>query len=148
MPFQTFWANQFTLVFLIMDSHFFILPQWKHASSSVNNRRGLKNLVLSSWGDESTLSEGYVNPHYTSDYYKIYSEKTNQNLVSSILWSRPYILQPSVWNCFGSDWRFLFDNTETLEWRCDWFWPFRRLDMLYWWKLPSRRCSSFSSCKS
>ncbi|KAK3144746.1 hypothetical protein QOZ80_4AG0317290 [Eleusine coracana subsp. coracana] len=54
--------------------------KWKHASSSVNDRRGKKNLVLSSWGDESTLSEGYVNPHYTSDYYKTYSEKTNQNL--------------------------------------------------------------------
>ncbi|KAL6885885.1 hypothetical protein ACP4OV_010146 [Aristida adscensionis] len=54
--------------------------KWKHASSSVNNRRGKRNLVLSSWGDESTLSEGYVNPHYTSDYYKSYSEITNQNL--------------------------------------------------------------------
>ncbi|WVZ85675.1 hypothetical protein U9M48_032570 [Paspalum notatum var. saurae] len=54
--------------------------KWKHASSSVNNRRGKKNLVLSSWGDESTLSEGYVNPHYISDYYKSYSERTNQNL--------------------------------------------------------------------
>ncbi|XP_062225671.1 DExH-box ATP-dependent RNA helicase DExH7, chloroplastic isoform X2 [Phragmites australis] len=54
--------------------------KWKHASSSVNNRRGNKNLVLSSWGDESTLSEGYVNPHYTSDCYKSYSERTNQNL--------------------------------------------------------------------
>ncbi|KAF8762551.1 hypothetical protein HU200_009326 [Digitaria exilis] len=54
--------------------------KWKHASSSVNNRRGKKNLVLSSWGDESTLSEGYVNPHYISDHYKSYSERTNQNL--------------------------------------------------------------------
>ncbi|KAL6650601.1 hypothetical protein ACP70R_009526 [Stipagrostis hirtigluma subsp. patula] len=54
--------------------------KWKHASSSVNNRRGKKNLVLSSWGDESTLSEGYLNPHYSSDYYKSYSERTNQNL--------------------------------------------------------------------
>nr|AGT16420.1 ATP-dependent RNA helicase [Saccharum hybrid cultivar R570] len=54
--------------------------KWKHASSSVNNRRGKKNLVLSSWGDESTLSEGYINPHYISDYYKSYNERTNQNL--------------------------------------------------------------------
>ncbi|KAF8714746.1 hypothetical protein HU200_027269 [Digitaria exilis] len=54
--------------------------KWKHANSSVNNRRGKKNLVLSSWGDESTLSEGYVNPHYISDHYKSYSERTNQNL--------------------------------------------------------------------
>ncbi|CAD6263671.1 unnamed protein product [Miscanthus lutarioriparius] len=54
--------------------------KWKHASSSVNNRRGKRNLVLSSWGDESTLSEGYINPHYISDYYKSYNERTNQNL--------------------------------------------------------------------
>lgn len=54
--------------------------KWKHAGSSVNNRRGKKNLVLSSWGDESVLSEDYVNPHYTSDCYQSYSERTNQNL--------------------------------------------------------------------
>lgn len=54
--------------------------KWKHASSSVNNRRGMKNLVLSSWGDESVLSENYVDPHYTSDCYLSYSERTNQNL--------------------------------------------------------------------
>lgn len=54
--------------------------KWKHASSSVNNRRGMKNLVLSSWGDESMLSENYVNPHYTFDCYQSYSERTNQNL--------------------------------------------------------------------
>ncbi|KAG8082023.1 hypothetical protein GUJ93_ZPchr0014g47055 [Zizania palustris] len=54
--------------------------KWKHASSSVNNRRGKKNLVLSSWGDESVFSEDYVNPHYTSDCYQSYSERTNQNL--------------------------------------------------------------------
>jgi ATP-dependent RNA helicase DHX29 len=71
--------------FYTYPQSFYYGPQWKHASSSVNNRRGKKNLVLSSWGDESTLSEGYINPHYTSDYYKTYSERTNQNLVSSIL---------------------------------------------------------------
>ncbi|KAM0916755.1 hypothetical protein ACQ4PT_010076 [Festuca glaucescens] len=54
--------------------------KWKHASSSVNNRRGMKNLVLSSWGDESMLYENYVNPHYTFDCYQSYSERTNQNL--------------------------------------------------------------------
>ncbi|CAM0904618.1 unnamed protein product [Alopecurus aequalis] len=54
--------------------------KWKHATSSVNNRRGMKNLVLSSWGDESMLSENYVNPHYTFDFYQSYSERTNQNL--------------------------------------------------------------------
>ncbi|VAH32463.1 unnamed protein product [Triticum turgidum subsp. durum] len=54
--------------------------KWKHASSSVNNRRGMKNLVMSSWGDESMLSENYVNPHYSSDCYQSYSERTNLNL--------------------------------------------------------------------
>uniref|UniRef100_A0A0D9W527 Probable ATP-dependent RNA helicase spindle-E n=1 Tax=Leersia perrieri TaxID=77586 RepID=A0A0D9W527_9ORYZ len=55
--------------------------KWKNASSStVNNRRGKKNLVLSSWGDESALSEDYVNPHYTTDCYQSYSEMTNQSL--------------------------------------------------------------------
>ncbi|VAH47845.1 unnamed protein product [Triticum turgidum subsp. durum] len=53
--------------------------KWKHASS-VNNRRGMKNLVMSSWGDESMLSENYVNPHYNSDCYQSYSERTNLNL--------------------------------------------------------------------
>jgi ATP-dependent RNA helicase DHX29 len=42
----------------------------------------MKNLVLSSWGDESMLSENYVNPHYTFECYQSYSERTNQNLVS------------------------------------------------------------------
>jgi ATP-dependent RNA helicase DHX29 len=54
--------------------------KWKNASSTVNNRRGKKNLVLSSWGDESVLTEDYVNPHYTTDCYQSYSERTNQNL--------------------------------------------------------------------
>ncbi|XP_072970121.1 DExH-box ATP-dependent RNA helicase DExH7, chloroplastic isoform X2 [Typha angustifolia] len=52
----------------------------KRASSSVDNRRGKKNLVLSSWGDDSLLSEEYVNPHYVPDHYKSYSERTRQNL--------------------------------------------------------------------
>jgi hypothetical protein len=121
------------------------LLQWKHASSSVNNRRGKKNLVLSSWGDESTLSEGYVNPHYISDYYRSYNERTNQNLVSSIIWSIFMAL-------FGSNNVFVLTksfvvNTETLEWRCHRFWSIGRLDMLYWWELSSGCYSCFSSCK-
>lgn len=121
------------------------LLQWKHASSSVNNRRGKKNLVLSSWGDESTLSEGYVNPHYISDYYRSYNERTNQNLVSSIIWSIFMAL-------FGSNNVFVLTksfvvNTETLEWRCHRFWSIGRLNMLYWWELSSGCYSCFSSCK-
>ncbi|KAK5841973.1 DExH-box ATP-dependent RNA helicase DExH7, chloroplastic [Gossypium arboreum] len=46
----------------------------------VNNRRGKKNLVLSAWGDDSLLSEDYVNPHYDSSSYQSYSEQTQQNL--------------------------------------------------------------------
>lgn len=48
----------------------------------MNNRRGKKNLVLSAWGDDSLLSEEYVNPHYVPDDYPSYSEQTQQNLVS------------------------------------------------------------------
>lgn len=51
-------------------------------SGSVNNRRGKKNLVLSAWGDDSLLSEDYVNPHYNSSSYQSYSEQTQQNLVN------------------------------------------------------------------
>lgn len=122
-----------------------ILLQWKHASSSVNNRRGKKNLVLSSWGDESTLSEGYINPHYISDYYKSYNERTNQNLVSSIAWSicMASFFSNNVFVLTESS----FINTETLEWRCDWFRSIGRLDMLYWWELSSGCYSCFSSCK-
>ncbi|KAJ4768713.1 ATP-dependent RNA helicase [Rhynchospora pubera] len=49
-------------------------------SSSVNNRRGKKSLVLSSWGDDSTLSEEYINPNYSACSYNTYSERTHQNL--------------------------------------------------------------------
>nr|CAB3484538.1 unnamed protein product [Digitaria exilis] len=75
-------CSKFSLLIdaISLSFNLFTLLQWKHANSSVNNRRGKKNLVLSSWGDESTLSEGYVNPHYISDHYKSYSERTNQNL--------------------------------------------------------------------
>ena len=122
-----------------------ILLQWKHASSSVNSRRGKKNLVLSSWGDESTLSEGYINPHYISDYYKSYNERTNQNLVSSIAWSicMASFFSNNVFVLTESS----FINTQTLEWRCDLFRSIGRLDMLYWWELSSWCYSCFSSCK-
>ncbi|KAJ4756658.1 ATP-dependent RNA helicase [Rhynchospora pubera] len=49
-------------------------------SSSVNNRRGKKNLVLSSWGDDSILSDEYINPNYIAGSYEAYSERTHQNL--------------------------------------------------------------------
>lgn len=54
----------------------------KAQSSAVNNRRGKKNLVLSAWGDDSMLSEEYINPYYVPDNYQSYSEQTRQNLVS------------------------------------------------------------------
>ncbi|XP_022748673.1 DExH-box ATP-dependent RNA helicase DExH7, chloroplastic isoform X7 [Durio zibethinus] len=50
------------------------------ASGPVNNRRGKKNLVLSAWGDDSLLSEDYVNPNYNSSSYQSYSDQTQQNL--------------------------------------------------------------------
>ncbi|XP_015875842.3 DExH-box ATP-dependent RNA helicase DExH7, chloroplastic isoform X1 [Ziziphus jujuba] len=52
----------------------------KDKSSAVNNRRGKKNLVLSAWGDDSMLSEEYINPYYVPDNYQSYSEQTRQNL--------------------------------------------------------------------
>ncbi|RWW20684.1 hypothetical protein GW17_00015196 [Ensete ventricosum] len=48
--------------------------------SLVDNHRGKKNIVLSSWGDESLLSEDYVNPHYIPNGYASYSDRTRQNL--------------------------------------------------------------------
>nr|XP_019708452.1 DExH-box ATP-dependent RNA helicase DExH7, chloroplastic isoform X2 [Elaeis guineensis] len=59
----------------------FLMPnKGKPGSSSVDNRRGKKNLVLSSWGDESLLFEDYVNPCYIPDFFECYSEQTRQNL--------------------------------------------------------------------
>ncbi|CAK9165419.1 unnamed protein product [Ilex paraguariensis] len=49
-------------------------------SAPVNNRRGMKNLVLSAWGDESLLSEDSINPYYNPDNYQSYSEQTRLNL--------------------------------------------------------------------
>ncbi|KAJ4966079.1 hypothetical protein NE237_017928 [Protea cynaroides] len=52
----------------------------KFRSSAVDNHRGKKNLVLSAWGDDSLLSEDYVNPYYDPSSYQSYSERTRQNL--------------------------------------------------------------------
>ncbi|KAL9256960.1 DExH-box ATP-dependent RNA helicase DExH7, chloroplastic-like protein [Drosera capensis] len=47
---------------------------------AINNRRGKKNLVLSSWGDESILSEECTNPHYIPSAYQSFNEQTRMNL--------------------------------------------------------------------
>uniref|UniRef100_A0A6N2K619 RNA helicase n=1 Tax=Salix viminalis TaxID=40686 RepID=A0A6N2K619_SALVM len=49
-------------------------------SGPVDNHRGKKNLVLSAWGDDSQLSEEFINPHYVSTSYQTYSEQTQKNL--------------------------------------------------------------------
>ncbi|XP_044488967.1 DExH-box ATP-dependent RNA helicase DExH7, chloroplastic isoform X2 [Mangifera indica] len=49
-------------------------------SGPVNNHRGKKNLVLSAWGDDSMLSEEYINPYYIPSCYQSFSEQTQQNL--------------------------------------------------------------------
>ncbi|KAL5704172.1 RNA helicase [Ranunculus cassubicifolius] len=52
----------------------------KLRSNTVDNHRGKKNLVLSSWGDDSQLYESYVNPNYDASAYVSYSERTRENL--------------------------------------------------------------------
>uniref|UniRef100_A0A1D1Y0G5 Putative ATP-dependent RNA helicase DHX57 n=1 Tax=Anthurium amnicola TaxID=1678845 RepID=A0A1D1Y0G5_9ARAE len=52
----------------------------KLGESYADNRRGKKNLVFSSWGDESLLIEEYVNPYYDASCYESYSAQTRQNL--------------------------------------------------------------------
>ncbi|KAL4580736.1 hypothetical protein LXL04_016938 [Taraxacum kok-saghyz] len=52
----------------------------KQKGAAVDNHRGKKNLVLSAWGDDTVLSEGYINPYYVSEIYQTYSEQTQQNL--------------------------------------------------------------------
>ncbi|KAJ0020057.1 hypothetical protein Pint_31398 [Pistacia integerrima] len=49
-------------------------------SGPVNNHRGKKNLVLSAWGDDSMLSEEYINPYYIPSSYQSFGEQTQQNL--------------------------------------------------------------------
>ncbi|XP_042415652.1 DExH-box ATP-dependent RNA helicase DExH7, chloroplastic-like isoform X3 [Zingiber officinale] len=56
------------------------IARHKLKNKVVDNHRGKRNVVLSSWGDESLLSEDYVNPHYLPDQYTSYSEKTCKNL--------------------------------------------------------------------
>ncbi|GAB2283641.1 hypothetical protein Dimus_018144 [Dionaea muscipula] len=46
----------------------------------INNHRGKKNLVLSSWGDESILSDDCTNPYYIPSVYQSYHEQTQNNL--------------------------------------------------------------------
>ncbi|GAB2229700.1 hypothetical protein Droror1_Dr00013952 [Drosera rotundifolia] len=50
------------------------------SGGAINNRRGKKNLVLSSWGDESILSEECTNPHYIPSAYQSFNEQTQMNL--------------------------------------------------------------------
>ncbi|XP_057542821.1 DExH-box ATP-dependent RNA helicase DExH7, chloroplastic [Amaranthus tricolor] len=47
---------------------------------SIDNRRGNKNLVLSSLGDEALLSEECINPLYDPNAYQSYTEQTRLNL--------------------------------------------------------------------
>uniref|UniRef100_A0A6N2M934 RNA helicase n=1 Tax=Salix viminalis TaxID=40686 RepID=A0A6N2M934_SALVM len=49
-------------------------------SGPVDNHKRKKNLVLSAWGDDSQLSEEFINPHYVSTSYQTYSEQTQKNL--------------------------------------------------------------------
>ncbi|XP_031248970.1 DExH-box ATP-dependent RNA helicase DExH7, chloroplastic-like [Pistacia vera] len=49
-------------------------------SGPVNNHRGKKNLVLSAWGDDSMLSEEYINSYYIPSSYQSFGEQTQQNL--------------------------------------------------------------------
>lgn len=81
-----FWLNQilfklYVLPFILIQIVDFLFL--KTQSGAVNNRRGKKNLVMSAWGDDSMLSEEYVNPYYVPDDYQSYSEQTRQNLVSA-----------------------------------------------------------------
>lgn len=50
-------------------------------NAPIGNHRGKKNLVLSAWGDESLLSEEYINPYYDPSNYQNYSGQTQKNLV-------------------------------------------------------------------
>ncbi|KAI4298953.1 hypothetical protein L6164_032458 [Bauhinia variegata] len=52
----------------------------KFQREPVTNSRGKKNLVLSAWGDDSLLSEEYINPYFVPSNYQSYSEKAQQNL--------------------------------------------------------------------
>lgn len=70
----------------------------KSQGGPVNNRRGKKNLVLSAWGDDSLLSEEYVNPNYVPENYQSYSEQTQQNLVSASDICSFWHIKNSLWH--------------------------------------------------
>ncbi|KAH0783227.1 hypothetical protein KY290_002825 [Solanum tuberosum] len=53
----------------------------REKNAPIGNHRGEKNLVLSAWGDESLLSEAYINPHYDSNPKNL-SENTVMNHLS------------------------------------------------------------------
>ncbi|OIT26180.1 PREDICTED: DExH-box ATP-dependent RNA helicase DExH7, chloroplastic-like isoform X1 [Nicotiana attenuata] len=52
----------------------------REKNAPIGNHRGKKNLVLSGWGDESLLSEEYINPYYDPSNYQNYSEQTQKSL--------------------------------------------------------------------
>ncbi|XP_055816324.1 DExH-box ATP-dependent RNA helicase DExH7, chloroplastic-like isoform X1 [Solanum dulcamara] len=52
----------------------------REKNAPIGNRRGKKNLALSGWGDESLLSEEYINPYYDPSNYQNYSGQTQKNL--------------------------------------------------------------------
>ncbi|XP_027773875.1 DExH-box ATP-dependent RNA helicase DExH7, chloroplastic isoform X2 [Solanum pennellii] len=52
----------------------------REKNAPIGNHRGKKNLVLSAWGDESLLSEEYINPYYDPSNYQNYSAQTQKNL--------------------------------------------------------------------
>ncbi|KAL8151665.1 hypothetical protein V2J09_021473 [Rumex salicifolius] len=52
----------------------------KTRGGPVNNHRGKKNLILSSWGDDTVLSEECYNPNYIPSTYESFSEQTRINL--------------------------------------------------------------------
>lgn len=114
-------------------------------SGPVTNSRGKKNLVLSGWGDESLLSEQYINPYFVSSNYQSYSEQTQQNLVSipfkMWIFIPPYIVTIT--------WPFtsLF-YPEKIERRCDWLWPSWRSSMFHWWNLWGRCHTCILTCKT
>ncbi|KAL2644845.1 hypothetical protein R1flu_012432 [Riccia fluitans] len=54
----------------------------KTARNIVDSSRGRQNLVLSGWGDDSTLEEAAVNPLYDRSLYPHSTEKTRKNLAA------------------------------------------------------------------
>lgn len=97
-------------------------------------------------GDDSLLSEDYVNPHYVSSTYCSYGEQTQQNLVRAVAVLMSYfpcqLFQDFIiWNC-----SIFF--TEKIEWRCHWLWSAGRLDLPCWWNIWWRCHIGLFACKS